>query len=142
MKINTDKFIGIPHVFNGDTYEACDCIGLARLFYAEHNWTQDFKDGQEITKDWQSKDRGRLFRYLKRNFVETRDAHSLTYGDIAVYNIDGDYHIGIYLEYGKVLAMQVPCKEHYTTSTIYREQYWKPYFVRGYRRESHRNTTD
>lgn len=48
-----NKYVGIPHYFNQDSFDGCDCIGLCRLFYKEHGWKQDFKDGKPITKDWQ-----------------------------------------------------------------------------------------
>ncbi len=131
---NINNYIGIPHRFNGDAYDGCDCIGLARLFYLQHGWSQDFTDGQEVTEDWQEKDKGRLFRYLKHDFTETKDTNTLVYGDVVLFVINGDYHMGIYLEYGRVLAMQAPVVEGLTTSTIYHESFWKPFFVRGYKR--------
>lgn len=132
--IITDKYIGIKHLFNGDNFDGADCIGLCRLFYKEHGWKQDFKDGNPVTREWQTNDPGRLFRYLKRNFVETEKPEELTYGDIVLFKINGDYHLGIYLEYGKVLAMEVPYAEGKTMSTIYRSHFWRPFFVRGFKR--------
>lgn len=128
-----NKYIGIKHIFNGDTFHGCDCIGLCRLFYYEHGWKQGFTDGAEVTTDWQKRDKGRLFKYLKRNFKEV-NTDKLSFGDIVLFKINGDYHLGIYLEYGRVLSMQAPYIEGKTISTIYREDFWKPYFVRGYRR--------
>lgn len=129
-----NKYIGIPHVFNGDTLSGADCIGLCRLFYCDHGWKQDFRDGKEVLPDWQEKDRGRLMRYLKRSFAETKDIRELCFGDIVLFKINGDYHLGIYTEYNRVLAMEVPYIEGKTISTLYKPYYWMPFFVRGYRR--------
>ena len=129
-----DKFIGIRHLFNGDNYDGADCIGLCRLFYKEHGWKQDFKDGKEVTKDWQRKDRSRLFRYLSRNFKEIKAPELLEYGDVVVFNVNGDYHLGIYLSYGEILAMQVPVIEGETISTIYHKEIWEKAFKAGFKR--------
>lgn len=130
------RYVGVRHVFNGDGPGGADCIGLCRLFYKEHGWRQDFTDGKPVTRDWQTKDPGRLFRYLKRNFEETDDSAALDFGDVVLFKINGDYHLGLYLRYGKVLAMEVPYAEGKTRSTIYSAPHWRPFFVRGFRRRS------
>lgn len=132
---NIDKYIGIVHRFNGDTFDGCDCIGLCRLFYREHGWSPKFDDGKPVTHDWEKKDSLRLVRYLQKNFTMTRDVGELQFGDILLFDIAGDSHLGIYLQYGDILAMQVPVDEGKTTSTIYHRHYWKPGFKAGFRRE-------
>ena len=132
---NIDKFIGIPHYFNQDSFEGCDCLGLCRLFYKEHGWKQTFCDGKEITKKWQEKNGNiRLFRYFKKNFKETDDITSLDYGDIVLFKVSGDYHFGIYLQYGKVLAMEVPVVYGKTTSSIFHKKLWELGFVTAFKR--------
>lgn len=129
-----DKYVGIKHKFNGDTFGGADCIGLCRLFYKNHGWQETFTDGKPITKDWQQKEPYRLIRYLQSNFDMVKSASELEYGDIALFNYDGDYHLGIYIGHGQMLGMQVPCKEGFTISTIYKKLYWTHLFVRGYKR--------
>ena len=132
MKIN--KFVGIKHKFNGRDFEGADCIGLCQLFYREHGYKQTWDDGAPIPSDWQ-KYKYRLLLYLEKNFKATGDPSLLKYGDILLFDIDGDYHLGIYLEYGRILAMQVPCLEGVSQSTIYPKSIWLPLFVRGYKKE-------
>lgn len=128
------KYVGIVHQFNGDTFENCDCIGLCRLFYKEHGWEQDFTDGKPVEPDWQKKDPFRLARYLNSHFTKTKSVEDLRFGDVVLFNIYDDYHLGLYLEYGKMLAMQVPVMYGVSMSTVYRRNYWTPFFVRGYLR--------
>ena len=69
MGFDSDKYIGIVHRTNGDTFDACDCLGLVRLFYREQGWPLTFWDnGEPITKDNfnTGKSWKRLFRYDER----------------------------------------------------------------------------
>lgn len=131
-----NKFVGIPHYFGQDTFEGCDCLGLCRLFYKEHNWKQNFKDGKPITKDWQEHNGlMRLLKYFRKNFIQTTDINSLNFGDIILFKVNGDYHFGIYLEYGKVLGMEVPVKYGESTSAIFHKKFWIRGFVYGFQRK-------
>lgn len=127
-------FVGIPYIFYGDDFKGTNCLGLCRLFYKEHGWPENFLDGKPITKDWQERDRTRLIRYLRDKFDETKDVQSLEYGDLILFEINGDYHMGIVLDYGDVLSMQVPCIEGQASSTIYHRRWWTPFFRRGFKR--------
>lgn len=131
---NINEYIGIVHKFNGQNFGGCDCLGLCRLFYREHKWNPSWDDGKPITRDWEKKDPLRLARYLNRHFDMTRNPDKLSFGDILLFNVCGDAHLGIYLEYGDILAMQVPCVEGETTSTIYHRHYWEQGFKAGFRR--------
>lgn len=131
--MNINRFVGITHRFNGRSFDGADCIGLCHLFYREHGYSQVWNDGKPITENWRD-DKLRLLMFLRRNFTPTDDVDSLTYGDVILFNIDGDLHLGIYLEYGKVLAMQVPVCEGESQSTIYPKTFWLPAFVKGFKR--------
>lgn len=131
---DVSKYVGIVHQFNGDTFENCDCIGLCRLFYKEHGWEQDFTDGKPVEPDWQKKDPYRLARYLNSHFTKTRNIEDLKFGDVILFNVYDDFHLGLYLGYGKMLTMQVPVQYGVTMSTIYRRNMWERFFVRGYLR--------
>lgn len=123
--MNTDKFIGIPHYFGESSFDGCDCIGLVRLFYREHGWSQDFDDGLPVDRDtymtasvWR-----RLFRYLHKNFTEVDD---VDYGDVVLFRINDCEHLGVIVDkYGRLLSMTVPEQEGVTTSTIYHRSMWK-----------------
>ena len=132
MKI--DHLVGITHKFNGRDFDGVDCIGLCQLFYRLHGYRQTWDDGKVIPRDWQ-KYKYRLLLYLEHNFKPTDDPASLEYGDVILFDIDGDYHLGIMLEYNRILAMQVPCLEGKSQSTIYSKLFWFPAFVRGYKRK-------
>ena len=132
--MNIEKFIGIRHKFNGRSFDGADCIGLCHLFYTEHNYSQVWNDGKPITENWHN-EKLRLLRFLRKNFTPTDNINDLQYGDIVLFDIDGDVHLGIYLRYGKILAMQVPVCEGVSESTIYSKLFWQPYFYKGFLRE-------
>ena len=73
-------------------------------------------------------------KYFLRNFTVTKDSKNLNHGDIVAFNINGDMHFGIYLENDTVLAMQVPCIEGVSQSTVYKRKFWNNAFVCGFKR--------
>jgi len=130
--MNVTKYIGIPYKYGEDGYGGTDCLGLCRLFYQEHQWKQTFRDGKP-QGTLEDKGQGfRLARYLTKHFtrIEQKD---LQYGDILIFNVLGDPHLGIYIENGDILAMQVPCNEM-SRSMIYHKRFWQRAFVGAYRR--------
>lgn len=131
--MNINKFVGLKHKFNGRDYDGVDCIGLCQIFYREHGYKQTWDDGEPIPPDWQ-KYKYRLLLYLRKHFAKAQTVGELEYGDVLLFNVDGDYHLGIYLEYGRILAMQVPCLEGVSQSTIYPRPWWEPFFVCGFKR--------
>lgn len=135
MATDVNKYIGIPHYFNTSSFEKCDCLGLIKLFYREHGWPQTFDDGLPIESEEDPSGWHRLIRYLNDNFNKVTDIASLQYGDVVIFSINECVHLGIYLEYGRMLAMQVPVCYGQTTSTIYRRQWWQGYFKAAYRRK-------
>lgn len=135
MQENYKKLVGKPWLFNGrDPNVGLDCIGLLSAFYKEHNWEPTFNDGKTIEDDWFLKDKYRMLRYFVKNFDKTFDIDSLTYGDILMFEINGEAHVGIYLEYGKFLTT-FPPKEHCASySFIDRLTYWGQFFIYGFKR--------
>lgn len=133
--LDTDKYIGIPHVFLGDTKEGCDCLGLIRLYYKEHGWKEDFTDdGEEVTEEnyntspvWR-----RILRYFHEHFNETKNIEELKEGAVVLFLIDGDYHLGIYAGNGYLLSMEVPVRYGKSRSMLYHKRYWKQFFKRGF----------
>ena len=133
---NTNKFIGIPYAFNKSSFDSADCLGLCKLFYREHNWSETFDDGKEITQEWYKKEPYRLLRYLVKNFDKTKDINKLSYGDIIYFNVDSEGHIGIYIGYGKFISTypgnpKSPFPQ-INKSFIDRIQNWIPFFVCGF----------
>lgn len=132
MKI--DRYIGLVHEFQGDGVSSADCVSLCRLFYREHGWAEDFTDGKNIIESEYSKQPFRVLRYLLGHFTKTA-MEDLEYGDVVLLKVAGDVHLGVYTEYGKLLAMQVPTIVGHSKSTIYRKQWWSQYFLCGFRRK-------
>ena len=130
-----DQFNGKPFLFNGDTFEGMDCIGLCRLFYKLNGWKETFKDGKPVEQGWYNTEPNRLYRYLLANFDKTDDYRQLKYGDIVLFLIRGESHIGIYIPEGKILHNFPPISETIqTVSHIDRFKYLEPYFRAGFRR--------
>lgn len=134
--MQSDKFIGIPYVLNGKGYDGVDCLGLCRLFYKEHGWKQTFWDGGELlTHDsiGDAHNWGRLMKYLNKHMKRVY-IDDLQYGDIIVFNVRGDAHLGIYIQDDLVLAQMVPCIEGETSSVLYHKHVWELGFKKAYRR--------
>lgn len=131
-----DKYIGIPHYFGESSHEKCDCIGLCRLFYREHGWENPLWDnGGPVTEENFSKlsTWKRLYKYCLTRMDRVK-YDDLQYGDFVIFNIGGDIHTGIYVEYGKLLAMQVPTVYGKSTSTVYHRDWWTPFYKCSFRR--------
>ena len=130
------KYIGIKHKYAGNTFDGCDCFGLVQLFYKEHGWPQKFEDGEPYPEEYEyarPKFWRRLYEYLFANFTKV-DMGKLAFGDVVVFKVNGCIHMGIYLEYGKMLAMEVPTIEGESESTIYHRPVWSQCFKCGFRR--------
>ena len=129
MTKDISKYVGIKHYFGRSDYDGCDCIGLVRLFYLEHNTGLDFTDEQPpVTPEnyFTAASWRRLFRYIHKHFDELTDDSKLSYGDLVLFRINDCEHMGIIAnEYGLCLAMEVPEKEGVTTSTLYHKSFWK-----------------
>lgn len=133
MDIN--KFVGIPWKLNGDTFENSDCVGLCRLFYKEHGWSNDFRDSEpkEVSEFRSVHVWRRLLTYCAKTMNRV-DYDNLEYGDFVIFKIAGDIHTGVYLGYGNLLCMQIPTVDG-STSTIYHREWWKPYFKYAFRKK-------
>lgn len=105
QKQNLEKFIGIPYEFLGTDYTGVDCIGLCQLFYFEHGIDLEFRDGREILKTWYLNEPYRLARWLITNFDRVKNRNELEYGDIILFEINGEGHTGIYIGNAKVLTI-------------------------------------
>lgn len=130
------KFIGIDYNLNHSSFKECDCVGLCRLFYKEHGWKDTFWDGGEaITEDNYSKlpTWRRLYKYCLTH-MDKVEYENLSFGDFVIFKIDGDLHTGIYLEYGKLLSMQIPTIHGESISTIYHRNWWTPFYKYSFRR--------
>ena len=128
------KYVGIIHEYGESTWFSCDCAGICTLFYKE-NFGYIIDDGKPMgTAETSKSNPLRMLRWLLKNMVRITDAKDLTYGDIVLTKVMQEHHVGIYLEYNKVLTQEIPVIYGSTKSTIYRGQQWLPYFVCGFRR--------
>lgn len=140
--MQSDEYVGIPYKLNGTgREEGVDCLGLCRLFYMEHGWGLDFRDnGEPYTYDnmGSHKNWKRLVRYLNRNMKHVK-RKKLQFGDLIVFNVRGDAHLGIYIQDDYVLAQMVPCKEGETSSVLYHKNIWDLGFKWAFRRKEETN---
>ncbi|WP_312562115.1 NlpC/P60 family protein [Anaerospora sp.] len=136
MVIQDNNFIGIPWKFNGrDKNSGVDCIGLLVEFYKTHQWQPSFDDGKLIDREWFVKEKYRMLRYFIKYFEKTRSIAALEYGDIVLFEVYGEHHTGIYLEYDKFLSTFPPKNAAITSySFIDRLSYWGQFFVCGFKR--------
>ena len=104
-KQNIERFIGLPYKFLGTDFNGVDCIGLCQLFLNEHHIPMIIRDGRPITKDWYLKEPYRLARWLFKNFDKIDNIDDLRYGDIVLFEINGESHTGIYIDDYKVLTI-------------------------------------
>lgn len=102
---NIERFIGLPYKFLGTDFNGVDCIGLCQLFLNEHHIPMIIRDGRPITKDWYLKEPYRLARWLFKNFDKIDNIDDLRYGDIVLFEINGESHTGIYIDDYKVLTI-------------------------------------
>lgn len=136
MKEDLSKYIGLIHRYQGKG-QYCDCLNLVTRFYHDHHYKQDFDDHKERPKTYEEYIKTqptRMVRYLIKNFKVTENINELEYGDVVLTLINGDPHIGVYIDDDKVLAMEVPVIEGKSKSTIYKGRYWKPFFRAGFKR--------
>lgn len=133
--MNLNKFIGIKHYFGESSFTKCDCAGLARLFYKEHNYGIDLTDGKPLDEAEYKHQPYRMLRYLLKSLDKVRSIDELKYGDIVVVRIMEELHIGIYTEYQRLLTMEVPVVIGHTQSCIYKGYQWMSYFICGFRRK-------
>lgn len=130
---DTNRFVGIPHYFGESSFDKCDCLGLCRLFYREHGYGEHINDNEPIIEGKSFSAWRRLYSYLLTH-MDKVSHETLQYGDLIIFEIEGEVHLGVYLSYGKLLAMQVPVQFGKTTSTIYHRDWWKRYFKYAFRR--------
>lgn len=138
------NLVGIPWKFNGRSTETgVDCIGILTVFYRDHQWQPTFDDGKPIDHDWFTKEKYRMLRYFVKHFDKTLEISSLEYGDIILFEMNGEHHIGIYLEYGKFLSTFPPKSELINSySFIDRLRYWQSFFICGFKRRKTGDTSE
>ena len=137
MQEDLGKYIGLIHKYQGQG-KYCDCLNLVQRFYQDHHYKQTFDDGKPRPKTWDeyiTKEPTRMVRYLVKNFKKTTDDTDLSYGDVILTVINGDFHLGVYIGDGRALAMEIPVQEGKSRSTIYKHKYWRPYFRAGFKRK-------
>ncbi len=125
---NLDKFVGIPYKFLGTDYDGADCIGLCQLFFYEHGIMLEWRDGRPIEKDWYVKEPYRMARWFIKYFDKLK-YEELQYGDVVLFEINGEGHTGICVGNYKVLTVL----EQFRKSMIMRLNHNNVFFRCGYR---------
>ena len=96
MASDLSKYIGLIHKYQGQG-RYCDCLNLVQRFYQDHHYKQTFDDGKPRPKTWDeyiTKEPTRMIRYLVKNFKKTTNYTDLSYGDVILTVINGDFHLG------------------------------------------------
>lgn len=107
------KFIGVPYKFLGETFEGFDCIGAIKLYYRERGWPLVESDGKPIDTDWYQKDKYRLARYFLKHFDRISDVELLRDGDIIMFEINGEAHVGVMVDsYGRFISTFPPVSRY------------------------------
>lgn len=134
------KYIGIPYEFNGESITGADCAGLALLFYKDHKWKPDSYDKPK-DNTWFKSTPLVMERFLLRNFNKVRKVSDLSFGDLVWVRINGEGHLLIYLQYGKVLTTFPPTMPQWNSevlpskSMVIHRDTWEHGFLCGFRRK-------
>ena len=104
-KQDLTRFVGLPYKFLGTDFTGVDCIGLCQLFFNEHGYPIEIRDGRPIKKDWYLTEPYRLARWLVKHFNKIEKMEDMQYGDIVLFEINGESHTSIYIDNGKVLTI-------------------------------------
>ena len=106
MSKDLSKYIGIPYKFLGTDFDGVDCIGLCHLFMNDYQGINiTWRDGRTISKDWYVTEPFRLARWLCTYFNKVKDMNNLRFGDIVLFEINGESHTGVYVGDMKVLTI-------------------------------------
>ena len=133
------KYINIPYKFAGYNYDGADCIGLLRLFYADHNWVE-MNDGRTFTKDWYKKEPYRMVKWFLKNMNKIKTIEELQFGDVVYFLIGGEGHVGIYYKYGKIITTFPENSKQWdgtympNNSFLCHKQLWEKAYRCGFRR--------
>lgn len=130
-KQDLKKFVGLPYKFLGVDYNGVDCIGLCQLFYQEHCIDLEWRDGRPIAKDWYVYEPYRLARFMHKHFTRVKNVDDMQYGDIVLYEINGEGHTGVYVGEHKVLTIL----HQFQRSMIVRLRQNNLFFKSGYRKK-------
>ncbi len=128
-KQKLNRFVGIPYKYLGTDFTGVDCIGLCQLFFCEHGIPMVWRDGRPIEKDWYVKEPFRIVRWLEKRFNRIKNVDLLQYGDVVLYEINGEGHTGIYVGNHQVLTVL----EQYKKSMIAKLHNGNFFFRSGYR---------
>lgn len=124
MKKDLEKYIGIPHVFNGRSFKGVDCIGLIWLFLKEEMCVTVpdqicFEAGIESTEEWRKRpDIKTLYKEnivrgaMELNALGIYDINEIKQGDVLIFGHEEDfYYIGIYVGEGQFLTTDERIKQ-------------------------------
>ena len=125
---NLDRFVGIPYKFLGTGFDGADCIGLCQLFFYEHGIMLEWRDGRPIDRDWYVKEPYRMVRWFYKYFDKLK-YEELQYGDVVLFEINGEGHTGICVGSHKVLTIL----EQFKKSMIMRLNHGNVFFKCGFR---------
>lgn len=100
MKIDVERYVGIPYVSRGRSREGCDCFGLLFIAYADQgivlpSYAADYVDAAEAAE---------TKRAIERNLSDWVQVEVPEEGDAVL--LRRPMHIGIYLGGGLMLNVR------------------------------------
>jgi len=125
--IDLNKYVGLDFVFDSyDSPNTVNCLTLIRKFYKDNGFTETFDDGKPYPHYVREGYKMRLLLYLINNFNKEDNINNLEYGDIVLLKTNNDINIGVYVDNGKVLTIEIPTIQGKSKSIIYDKSVWKP----------------
>lgn len=131
MREELKKYTGLIYRFDGKG-DTVNCCKLARIFYADHGWKEDWDDG----KPWPKGPGGyedRLRTYMDGHFLACSE-EELEYGDVVMLDERAGGGIGVYVGSGELLCLERPFRSGKSKTTVYEAPMWKPYVKAEWKR--------
>lgn len=100
MKIDVGRFIGIPYVSHGRSFEGCDCFGMYWLVLCEHGVQVPSYDSAYID----AAERQETRRAIEENVSDWVEVETPEEGDAVLLRAPS--HIGVYLIGGQMLHVR------------------------------------
>lgn len=102
LKMNTIKYLQIPHQHLGRTFKGCDCLGTVQLFYL-HELNTVLPEYIGYEKTWYLTDAVNVMK-LFTTFGFKKVKTEPEYGDILLINQSGyPKHLGVVIDKGDFL---------------------------------------
>lgn len=121
------KYIGLKYIFDSEnSIDTVNCLTLIKRFYKDNGFKETFDDGKPYPHYAYEGYKNRLLLYLIFHFDKEDNIDKLEYGDIVLLKTNHDINIGVYVDNGQVLTIEIPTIQGESKSVIYDKEFWKP----------------